>query len=165
MIQEYEKVIVDNATTFIDSYIKYHRLASLEKVPICDLTRYYCASGENCYYYKEYLKHLQGFDSVPIYPAILSDTLFEKKTIWNNFYLFHTIMRDVDLGGRTCIECGNNMHTHCALTTQGLNKLNYKCYVCVNGKKNDTSVVNVSNSVLKREKVKSVAETTEVSFT
>ena len=86
------------------------------------------------------------------------------------FYWIHCLKRnpfgivqDVDLGGRTCIECGNNMHTHCALTTQGLNKLNYKCYVCFHGKKNDTSVVNVSNSVLKRGKVKSVVENTEVS--
>ena len=71
-------------------------------------------------------------------------------------------MRDVDLGGRTCIDCGNNMHTHCALSTQGFNKLNYKCYVCVHGKKTDISVVDMSNSVLKREEVKSVVAKTEV---
>ena len=97
----------------IDDYIKLNNLRQLHKLTSHSLRKYYCACGKHCLYYKQYNQMLNLLEIMPIRPAVLSSKALERKKLKNNFYLYHVLIQDVDIGGRTCIFCGLNMHMEC----------------------------------------------------
>ena len=105
--------IIEGTNNLIDDCIKTYKLERLSEVTINTLCKHYCTCTRHCIFYKQHKQMLSSFEEMPIHPALLSLKAMEQKNLKNNLYLYHAIIKDVDIGVRTCNFCGLNMHIKC----------------------------------------------------